>query len=196
MCKRESKESRATKETSITVEFSLDGEGKTSIAHPSGFLGHMLDSMCRHGGFDLILEAEGDVEVDHHHVIEDTGIVLGTALRDALGNLEGIERFGEAIVPMDESLALVALDISGREGLFFDAVFSSPKVGEFDTELVEEFFTGFVRGSRITLHVKLLRGGNSHHSIEAIFKAFGRALARAVSRGRSSGVPSTKGVIE
>ena len=196
MSRREGRESRSTKETEIEVRFYLDGEGVSNISHPCGFLTHMLDSMCRHGGFDLELEAKGDIEVDLHHVVEDTGIVLGTALRDALGNLEGIERFGEAIVPMDESLALVALDISGREGLFFDASFSSPKVGEFDTELVEEFFTGFVRGSRVTLHIKLLQKGNTHHSIEAIFKAFGRALARAATISKRRGVPSTKGVIE
>ena len=195
MCRRGDKE-RTTRETSIWVELTLDGEGRTDISHPSGFLTHMLDSTCRHGGFDLKLKAQGDVEVDHHHLVEDTGIVLGTALREALGEMEGIERFGEAIMPMDESLALVALDISGREGLHFEAEFGSPKVGEFDTELVEEFFTGFVRGSRITLHIKLLEGGNTHHSIEAIFKAFGRALARAVEVGRRKEIPSTKGVIE
>ncbi len=196
MCRREGQESRTTKETSISVEFALDGDGVTRIEHPSGFLCHMLDSMCRHGGFDLVLDAKGDIEVDHHHLVEDTGIVLGTAFREALGDMLGIERFGEAIVPMDESLALVALDISGRDGLFFSVEFSSPKVGEFDTELVEEFFTGFVRGSRITLHVCLLQGGNTHHSIEAIFKAFGRALSKAAMQGVSKGVPSTKGVIE
>jgi len=196
MCRREGQERRTTKETSISVELTLDGDGVTRIEHPSGFLGHMLDSMCRHGGFDLVLDARGDIEVDHHHLVEDTGIVLGTAFREALGEMVGIERFGEAIVPMDESLALVALDISGRDGLFFDVDFSAPKVGEFDTELVEEFFTGFVRGSRITLHVRLLQGGNTHHSIEAIFKAFGRALSRAVRQGASKGIPSTKGVIE
>ncbi len=194
MC-REARRERTTRETSISVEFTIDGDGTTNIKHPSGFLTHMLDSMCRHGGFDLTLDATGDVEVDHHHLVEDTGIVMGTALREALGEARGIARFGEAIIPMDESLALVAIDISGRDGLHFNATFPTPKVGEFDTELVEEFFTGFARGSSITLHVMLLQGGNTHHSIEAIFKAFGKALARAVEKSGPDKVPSTKGVI-
>jgi len=196
MYKRQGQVERTTQETSILVELALDGERITKIDHPSGFMAHMIDSMCRHGGFTLNLKAAGDTKVDHHHLVEDTGIVLGTAMREALGSMEGIERFGDAIIPMDESLALVVLDISGREGLFFNAEFPSSRVGGFDTELVEEFFTGFVRGSRITLHIKLLRGGNTHHSIEAIFKAFGKALSRAVKTGNTKGIPSTKGMIQ
>ena len=191
---RRSRIERATSETSITVSLDLDGKGEGKISTPVGFFNHMLQTFARHSGIDLTVEAQGDVEVDFHHLVEDTGIVLGEALAQALGEKRGIERFGEALVPMDEALAQVALDLSGRTHLSFSATFPAYKVGDFDTELVQEFFQGVARGSKMTLHVRLLEGKNSHHAIEAIFKAFARALRQAVRVGEGD-IPSTKGIL-
>lgn len=191
---RKSRVERITSETSITLSLDLDGEGKGKISTPVGFLNHMLQTLARHSGMNLEVDAQGDVDVDYHHLVEDTGIVLGETLDKALGDKRGIERFGEALVPMDEALAQVALDLSGREHLSFSATFPAYKVGDFDTELVQEFFQGVVRGSKMTLHIRLLEGDNSHHAIEAIFKAFARALRQAVRVGEGD-IPSTKGVL-
>ncbi len=185
---------RSTSETIITLSLDLDGEGKGKVSTPAGFFNHMLQTLAHHSGINLEVEAQGDVDVDFHHLVEDTGIVLGKALAQALGDKRGIERFGEALVPMDESLAQVALDFSGRACLSFSATFPAYKVGDFDTELVQEFFQGVVRGSKMTLHIRLLEGDNSHHAIEAIFKAFARALKQAVRVGGGD-IPSTKGVL-
>lgn len=191
---RKSRVERITSETSITLSLDLDGEGKGKISTPVGFFNHMLQTLARHSGIDLTVEAQGDVDVDFHHLVEDTGMVLGEALAQALGDKRGIERFGEALVPMDEALAQVALDLSGRAHLSFSATFPAYKVGDFDTELVQEFFQGMVRGSKMTLHVRLLEGDNSHHAIEAIFKAFARALRQAIRVGEGD-IPSTKGIL-
>ena len=156
----------------------------------------MLNLFSRHSLFNLDIEANGDVEVDFHHLVEDIGIVLGECFLKAVGNKEGIHRYGNFYVPMDEALAFCSVDISGRPYLFFDASFNKDKVGEFDVELVEEFFTAFASSARITLHLEMIRGKNTHHIIEALFKAFGRALRQAVSMdSREKGVPSTKGVL-
>lgn len=191
---RKSRLERVTSETSITLSLDLDGEGKGEVSTPVGFFNHMLQTLARHSGMDLMVEAKGDVEVDFHHLVEDTGMVLGEALAQALGYKRGIERFGEALVPMDEALAQVALDLSGRTHLSFSATFPAYKVGDFDTELVQEFFQGVVRGARMTLHIRLLEGENTHHAIEAIFKAFARALRQAIRVGKGD-IPSTKGVL-
>jgi imidazoleglycerol-phosphate dehydratase len=191
---RKSRVERITSETSITLSLDLDGEGKGKISTPVGFLNHMLQTLACHSGMNLEVDAQGDVDVDYHHLVEDMGIVLGEALDKGLGDKGGIERFGEALVPMDEALAQVALDLSGREHLFFSATFPAYKVGDFDTELIQEFFQGVVRGSKMTLHIRLLKGDNSHHAIEAIFKAFARALRQAVRVGEGD-IPSTKGVL-
>ncbi len=188
---------RKTRETSIRVELSLDGTGQCQAATGVGFLDHMLDLLTRHAGFDLTVRAEGDLEVDAHHSTEDVGIVLGTALGDALGDKRGITRFGDARVPMEESLAAVALDLSGRGSLSYQAEFPTHKVGEFDVELVEEFLHAFCLNGGITMHVDVVRGHNSHHIAEAIFKAVARALRTAVAIDpRAAGeVPSTKGIL-
>ena len=187
--------SRKTGETDINIILDIDGTGKSDIDTGIGFLNHMLDSFARHGRFDLTVKATGDVEVDDHHTTEDVGIVLGEAFAQTLAEKRGIRRFGSAMIPMDEALSMVALDFSGREYTVFDASFNSEKVGDFDTELVEEFFRGFARGSKCTLHVKLLYGKNSHHSIESIFKAFAKAVQTAVSPDGFDDIPSTKGVL-
>jgi imidazoleglycerol-phosphate dehydratase len=187
---------RKTKETEITLSFGLDGSGKAEISSGIPFLDHMLDLLARHGLFDLELAATGDLEIDFHHTVEDIGICLGQALKEALGDKSGVRRFGWALVPMDESLAAVAIDLSGRPHLTFDADFPRQKIGSFDAELFSEFFSGFVSTAGVTLHVKLLSGENQHHKIEAIFKAFAKALDLAVSfDDRVTGVPSTKGTL-
>ena len=193
---RRAEAERKTGETEIRVALNLDGRGSTRVETPVGFFNHMLNTLGRHADVDLEIRARGDVDVDYHHLVEDTGIVLGMALEKALGEKKGIGRFGHALVPMDDALALAALDLSGREHLSFEARFPSAKVGDFDTELVEEFFYGLVRGGRLTLHIKLLSGTNTHHAVESIFKAFARALRQAVKIENSSGeIPSTKGVL-
>ncbi|HHX23848.1 MAG TPA: imidazoleglycerol-phosphate dehydratase HisB [Thermoanaerobacterales bacterium] len=187
---------RITKETEVKAQLDLDGEGKNNIQTPAFFFNHMLNLFSRHSLFNLDIEANGDVEVDFHHLVEDIGIVLGECFLKAVGNKEGIHRYGNFYVPMDEALAFCSVDISGRPYLFFDASFNKDKVGEFDVELVEEFFTAFASSARITLHLEMIRGKNTHHIIEALFKAFGRALRQAVSiDSREKGVPSTKGVL-
>lgn len=186
---------RDTLETRIRVRLDLDGSGEPALSVGVPFLEHMLAQVARHGLIDLEIEARGDTEIDDHHTVEDTGIVLGQALGEALGERRGIRRYGHACVPLDESLARVVVDFSGRPGLFFGATFHRPRVGDFDVDLVREFFQGFVNHARCTLHVDIIRGDNVHHMIEAIFKAFGRALREAVALDPRLGdaTPSTKG---
>lgn len=186
---------RKTKETQISVEMNLDGKGSYAIKTPVPFFDHMLTLMCKHGLFDLKLKAKGDVEIDDHHTVEDTGIVLGKVLKEALGDMKGISRYGQASVPMDEALAHVSLDISGRQYLVYNVAFpKKSKLREFDPDLIEDFLQAFTGSAGITLHVNVFYGRNTHHIIEAIFKALGRALKQAVSLDpRIKGIPSTKG---
>lgn len=187
---------RNTKETQIKAKLNLDGSGKSSVETGVGFLDHMLDLLARHGLLDLNLTASGDIHVDGHHTTEDVGIVIGQAVRQALGDRKGIARFGDAAIPMDDSLAQVALDLGGRAVCVFNAEFSSPKIGEFDSELIEEFFRAVAANAGMNLHVNVPYGANSHHVSEAIFKAFARALETATRlHPRVRDVPSTKGVI-
>ena len=188
---------RKTAETDITLVLCLDGKGETSVSTGVGFLDHMLTLFARHGRFDLIVSCTGDTQVDDHHSTEDIGIALGAAVAEALGEKRGITRYGSMLLPMDEALILCAMDISGRGMLRFDITMPSQKVGAFDTELVEEFFIAFCRTAGITLHLRQLDGKNTHHIIEAAFKAFGRALRQAVSIDPAAGdeIPSTKGVL-
>lgn len=183
--------SRKTKETDIKIELCLDG-GECEISTGIGFFDHMLTAFAVHGGFGLKANVKGDLEVDCHHTIEDTGIVLGKAFSEALGDKSGIERYGSFTVPMDESLAFVSLDVSGRPFLVFNAEFPEERVGEFDSCMCEEFMRAFAYNAGITLHVNMIYGGNTHHQIEAIFKALAHALAIAV-RENGKGVLSTKG---
>lgn len=187
---------RKTKETEISLKLNLDGTGENSISTGVGFLDHMLCLFSGHGSFDLYLECKGDLFVDGHHTVEDIGIVLGKSISDALGNRESIKRFGTSFVPMDESLAMVSLDLSNRPFLYFEVPFSTSRVGEMETEMFEEFFRALVVNSGMTLHVKLIHGKNNHHIIEAVFKAFARALKEAVTIDSSiQGVLSTKGLL-
>jgi len=188
---------RDTNETKITLTLNLDGSGISKISTGVGFLDHMLTLFARHGGFDLSVTCKGDVEVDDHHSTEDIGICLGSAFAEALGNMAGINRYGNIILPMDESLILCAADISGRSYLGYGLQIPTEKVGTFDTELVEEFFLAFTRKAGITLHFQQLAGTNSHHIIEGAFKAFGRVMKQAVTVDPSLGgqIPSTKGVL-
>lgn len=186
--------SRKTAETDIQVTLNLDGTGKADIHTGIGFFDHMLNSFARHGLFDLSISVKGDLEVDSHHTIEDTGIVLGQAIREAVGEKKGIRRFGNFILPMDETLILCALDLSGRPYLQENLTFTVEKVGEFDTEMVHEFFYAVSYSAAMNLHLKQLDGGNNHHVIEAAFKAFAKALDEAVSYDeRIYDVLSTKG---
>ncbi|MHB8985207.1 MAG: imidazoleglycerol-phosphate dehydratase HisB [Eubacteriales bacterium] len=186
--------SRKTKETEINVSLGLDGAGVSRVSTGLPFFDHMLTLLAKHAAINLELTARGDLAVDGHHTVEDAGICLGRALKEALGDKSGIRRYGHAVVPMDEALALVAVDLSGRGFLAFDAVISSPRVGNFDTELVEEFFRALAANGEFTLHVKLLSGKNTHHIIESVFKALARALREAAAPDeRIVGVPSTKG---
>ena len=187
---------RKTTETDVTLKLNVDGSGKYSIKTPVPFLTHMLELFSKHGLFDIEIIASGDVEIDFHHTVEDIGICLGEAFNKALGKKEKIKRYGEAKVPMDEALAQITLDISGRPHLTCNIPQIEDKVGQFDTELVEEFFQAFVNNSGITLHINLISGKNSHHIIEAVFKAFARALdAATLLDPRVSGIPSTKGAL-
>lgn len=188
---------RKTNETDIKLTLNLDGSGKSSINSGVGFLDHMLTLFARHGRFDLTLTCDGDNYVDDHHTVEDIGISLGQAFSSALGDKRGIIRYGSFILPMDETLILSAVDISGRSFLNCDLDIPTQKVGTFDTELTEEFFLGFVRNSDITLHIKQLEGKNSHHIIEGTFKCVARALKQAVSVDEAfrDEIPSTKGVL-
>ena len=188
---------RTTKETDIRLTLDLDGTGKSEINSGVGFLDHMLTLFARHGRFDLTLNCNGDTYVDDHHSVEDIGIALGQAFEQALGDKRGIVRYGSFILPMDETLILCAVDISGRSYLNFDLHIPTQKVGTFDTELAEEFFLGFVRNANLTLHLKQLEGKNSHHIIEGTFKAFGRTMKQAVAIDENfrDEIPSTKGVL-
>ena len=186
---------RKTKETDINLELVLDATGKHSVKTSMPFMDHMLSLMSKHGLMDIKLKAKGDLEVDDHHTVEDVGIVLGKALKDALGKMQGIRRFGSASVPMDEALAQVSLDISGRPYLVYNVSYPKrSKIKNFDVDLVEDFLLAFVNNAGITLHVNVPYGRNTHHMVEGIFKALGRALGEAVSIDpRVKGVPSTKG---
>ena len=193
---REAKFKRKTKETQIEIAINLDGEGNSKVSTSIPFFDHMLTLFSRHGFFDLEIFAKGDIEVDFHHTVEDIGICLGETLKKALGDKAGIKRYGWAIVPMDESLSLVSIDISGRPHLIYRADLPREKVGGFDTELVPVFFHALTVHSGITLHINLFYGENMHHAIESIFKAFAKALSMAVSKEkREKGIPSTKGVL-
>ena len=194
---RQSEVKRETKETSILVKLCLDGTGTSSISTGIGFMDHMLDHLAKHSGFDIDVKADGDLEIDAHHTVEDLGICLGKAFADAVGNAEGIRRYGHAVVPMDEVLAEVTVDWSGRPFLAFRADIPRGRVGELDSELVEEFFRAFAMNCRVTVHVDLRHGDNVHHSVEGIFKAFARSLAEAVGYDEGvKGIPSTKGLID
>ncbi len=188
---------RNTKETEISMELTVDGSGKAQIETGIGFFNHMLDSFTRHGFFDMKLTVKGDLYVDSHHTIEDTGIVLGQAIKSALGDKQGIKRYGSFILPMDETLVLCAIDLSGRPYLSYDLDFTTDKVGYMETEMVKEFFYAISYSAGMNLHIKKLSGGNNHHIIEAAFKAFAKALDEACSLdARIHGVLSTKGSID
>ena len=189
--------SRKTAETDITLTLNLDGTGVSEIESGVGFLDHMLTLFARHGRFDLTLACAGDTRVDDHHSVEDIGICLGRAVKEALGDKRGITRYGDTTLPMDEALILTAVDVSGRGVLCFDLPVPTEKVGSFDTELVEEFFTAFCQNAGITLHVRELAGKNSHHIIEGCFKSFARSLRKAVAIDPDCAgeLPSTKGVL-
>lgn len=186
---------RNTLETQITVAINLDGTGDSQFNTGLGFLDHMLDQISRHGMMDIHVHAKGDLHIDAHHTVEDIGITLGQAFAKAVGDKKGIRRYGHAYVPLDEALSRVVLDISGRPGLAFGCVFTRAAIGEFDVDLVHEFFQGFVNHANVTLHIDNLKGHNAHHQAETIFKAFGRALRMAVELdSRMEGImPSTKG---
>jgi imidazoleglycerol-phosphate dehydratase len=191
---RESHQERSTAETSITLDLVVDGSGHIEIETGIPFFDHMLSQLAKHGGLDLTLRAKGDLDVDLHHTVEDVGITLGTALREALGDKAGVRRFANSLVPLDEALVQVALDLSGRPFLAYDVDPVAEWIGTFDPQLAEEFWKGFVDGARVTLHLRSLSGRNGHHVIEASFKGVARALRDAV-RVEGTGVPSTKGVL-
>ena len=187
---------RTTKETDITVTLNLDGTGKTEIDTGIGFFDHMLEGFSRHGLFDLDIQVHGDIEVDAHHTVEDTGIVLGQAFKEALGNKEGIARFGYFILPMDDALVLASLDISGRMYFDFEAELPAERLGTMETETVREFFMGFASGLGMNLHIRQMAGMNTHHIVEAMFKAVAKAMDQAVRVDeRIQGVLSTKGTL-
>ncbi|MBO6179209.1 MAG: imidazoleglycerol-phosphate dehydratase HisB [Selenomonadaceae bacterium] len=187
---------RKTKETQIEVSLNLDGEGKSDIDSGIGFFDHMLTLFAAHGCFDLTVKCQGDIGVDGHHTVEDIGIALGDAFLEAVGNRAGINRYGTFYLPMDEALAFVSLDLSNRPYLVYDGGEMAPMIGAFDTELVEEFLRAFAVHGGITLHAKVLYGNNSHHKVEALFKALGHALRIATEKDlRATGIPSTKGVL-
>ena len=194
---RRSEINRKTAETDISLTLDLDGSGKSTIDTGCGFLDHMLTLFAKHGKFDLTVKCVGDVEVDYHHTAEDIGISLGQAFAKAVGDKKGIYRYGNMILPMDESLILSAVDISGRDYLGYDLRIPTEKVGDFDTELVEEFWLGFVRNAGVTLHIKQFEGTNSHHIIEGAFKSVARSLRAAVAIDPTCAdeIPSTKGVL-
>jgi imidazoleglycerol-phosphate dehydratase len=194
---RSARVERNTAETRITVEVDLDGTGRAELATGVPFLDHMLDQVARHGHLDLVVRADGDLHIDGHHTVEDVGITLGQAVREALGDKKGLTRYGHAYVPLDEALSRVVIDLSGRPGLTFDVPFTRAMIGTFDVDLAHEFFQGFVNHALVTLHVDNLRGDNAHHQAETVFKAFARALRMAVTPDpRVAGVvPSTKGAL-
>ena len=186
---------RKTNETQIVLSLNLDGTGKSELDTGIGFFDHMLDQIARHGLIDITLQAHGDLEIDDHHSVEDIGIVFGQALAESVGDKKGIKRYGHAYVPLDESLSRVVIDLSGRPHLSFDAIFTRSLIGSFETELIREFFQGLVNHAAMTLHIDNIRGINSHHIAETIFKAFGRALRMALENDArmSETIPSTKG---
>lgn len=188
---------RTTKETDIKLSLNLDGKGESLVDTGCGFMNHMLTLFAKHSGMDLDVSCKGDVEVDYHHTTEDIGICLGEALAEALGDKKGIVRYGYFLLPMDESLVMTAVDLSGRVYLGYDMEIPTEKIGDFDSELIEEFFYGFVRGAKATLHVKQMDGTNSHHIAEAAFKSVGRSLRQAVAIDErfANDMPSTKGVL-
>ena len=188
---------RKTGETDISLQLNLDGKGNSEIASGCGFLDHMLTLFAKHAGYDLAVSCKGDVEVDYHHSVEDIGIALGKAFYEALGDKRGIVRYGDIILPMDETLIMAAVDISGRDYISFRLDIPAEKVGDFDTELCEEFWMAFVREAKLTLHVTQLAGKNTHHIIEGTFKAVARALGKATATDekRKDEIPSTKGVL-
>ena len=191
---RQAEVSRNTKETQIRVELNLDGSGVSKLDTGLPFLDHMLDQVARHGIFDLDVAAKGDLQIDAHHTVEDIGITLGQAFAKAVGDKQGVRRYGHAYVPLDEALTRVVVDLSGRPRLEFYIDFSRARIGEFDVDLIHEFFQGFINHAQVTLHIDNLRGDNAHHQAETAFKAFGRALRMAVEPDlRTQGVPSTKG---
>ena len=187
---------RTTKETSIRLTLGLDGRGQYEVSTGVAFLDHMLELFARHGFFDVAVQATGDLHVDYHHTVEDVGLVLGQALREALGDKAGIRRFGEATVPLDEALVQTVVDLSGRPFLVYDVTIAQHKIGQFDVELIHDFLLAFVNQAGMNLHVRMLSGRNPHHVVEAIFKGLARALDAAVHRdGRLAGVLSTKGTL-
>ncbi|MFC3283260.1 imidazoleglycerol-phosphate dehydratase HisB [Litchfieldella rifensis] len=197
MSERTATVSRDTKETQITVSVNLDGQGRFTCETGVPFLDHMLDQVARHGLIDLEIKAAGDLHIDDHHTVEDLGITLGQAFREAIGDKRGIRRYGHAYVPLDEALSRVVIDFSGRPGLFMDVEFTRASIGRLDTQLFWEFFQGFVNHAQVSLHIDNLKGFNAHHQAETIFKAFGRALRMAVEADpRMAGqMPSTKGCL-
>jgi len=188
---------RRTKETDVKVQLNIDGVGAYQIDTGSGFLNHMLELFTSHGRFDISILCVGDLQVDYHHTVEDVAIALGMAFKEALGDKRGIKRYGQRLLPMDETLILCAVDISGRTSLNYDVAIPSQKVGEFDTELVYEFMSAFSRELGLNLHLMMMKGSNSHHIIEGIFKAFGRALSEgaAIDERYADEIPSTKGIL-
>jgi len=191
---RVAKIERNTLETKIRVELNLDGSGKSELKTGIPFLEHMLDQIARHGLIDLTIQAEGDTHIDDHHTVEDIGITLGQAMAKAVGDKKGIRRYGHAYVPLDEALSRVVIDFSGRPGLEYAADYPRSNIGEFDVDLLHEFFQGFCNHALVTMHIDCLRGNNAHHIAETIFKAFGRAMRMALEPDpRMSGIPSTKG---
>jgi imidazoleglycerol-phosphate dehydratase len=188
---------RNTKETQIRVKLDLDGRGVAKMSTGIPFLEHMLDQVARHGMLDLEVDAKGDLHIDAHHTVEDIGITLGQAMAKAIGDKAGVRRFGHAYVPLDEALSRVVIDFSGRPGLEYHVKYTRGLIGEFDVDLVHEFFQGFVNHAQVTLHIDNLRGDNAHHQCETVFKAFARALRNAVERdpGTQGAIPSTKGAL-
>ena len=196
MTERRAEVKRKTNETDITLSLAIDGAGKADVATGIGFLDHMLTLFAHHGGFDLSVRATGDLEVDGHHTVEDVGLALGQALREALGDKRGIRRYGSFLLPMDEALAMVALDLSGRPFFAHDLQLAGVRIGEFEGDLTPHFLRSLATQSGMTLHVRLLAGSDAHHIVEAVFKAFARALSEACERhGRDDEVPSTKGAL-
>ena len=191
---RQAQVNRDTQETQISVKLNLDGSGRAKLASGIPFLDHMIDQIARHGLVDLEVKAKGDLHIDAHHTVEDIGITLGQAFAKAIGDKKGVRRYGHAYVPLDEALSRVVIDLSGRPGLEMSGKFTRARVGDFDVDLVREFFQGFVNHALVTLHLDNLKGVNAHHQVETLFKAFGRALRMAVELDpRVKGVPSTKG---
>lgn len=196
MTQRKAAVERNTLETQITLSINLDGTGQVQLESGVPFLDHMLDQIARHGLIDLMLKARGDLIIDAHHTVEDIGITLGQAMAQAVGNKQGINRYGHAYVPLDEALSRVVIDFSGRPGLYYQVEFPRAQIGTFDVDLLREFFQGFVNHAHVTLHIDNLKGLNAHHIAETIFKALGKALRMALSAdSRNPGVPSTKGTL-